>query len=330
MNGESNVPAPLLSVCLITYNHAPYIRQAIEGVLMQKTTFEFDLIIADDCSTDGTREIVKGYREKFPTKIELILQERNVGPARNWMQLMQTPQARYIAYFEGDDYWTDSQKLQKQVDFLETNPEYTLIYHRVEVISKDQSQSSLGNQQIHRSYSFGFADSLQGKHGASLSMVFCADVIRQIPVSTISRLAVGDWPLECLCTLLGKGFFLNEPMGVYRVHNQGVNSTLKKSDFFESRLGLGKMLLGLSLARQQRSLLKKFIFRVNILKFIYHLKKRSVKTAARALLASAPHFYSACLRDDANWEKNFRIGEPLKKLFRSLTRRVSPGPAMGR
>lgn len=120
--------SPLLSVCLITYNHNKYIREAIDGVLMQKVNFTWELIIADDFSTDGTREILLEYKQKYPDFIKLILQEKNVGGAQNWKDLLSAPKSKYIANFEGDDYWTDPYKLQKQADFLKANPDYGLVF----------------------------------------------------------------------------------------------------------------------------------------------------------------------------------------------------------
>lgn len=125
---------PLLSVCLITYNHVNYIKQAIDGVLMQKVDFAWELIIADDFSTDGTREIVLEYKNKYPDLIKLILQEKNVGAVQNFIDLITAPKSKYIAYFEGDDYWTDPLKLQKQVDFLETNPDFVMCYTQAQVV----------------------------------------------------------------------------------------------------------------------------------------------------------------------------------------------------
>ena len=125
---------PLLSVCLITYNHANYIEQAIEGVLMQSVNFSWELIIADDFSTDGTREILLKYKEKYPNFIKLLLQEKNVGPGKNFSDLLNEPQSKYIAYFEGDDYWIDPLKLQKQVDFIESHPDYVLIHSDIFII----------------------------------------------------------------------------------------------------------------------------------------------------------------------------------------------------
>ncbi len=128
MKKANRLNEPLLSVCLITYNHAQYIRQAVGGVLNQKANFSYELIIADDNSTDGTREIILEYKRQHPGFIKLILQEKNVGAAQNWLDLITAPKSKYIAYFEGDDYWIDSYKLQKQVDFLETNPDYGLVF----------------------------------------------------------------------------------------------------------------------------------------------------------------------------------------------------------
>lgn len=119
---------PLVSVCLITYNHEKYIAQAIEGVLMQETDYKWELVIADDFSTDNTRTILLSYKEKYPEKIKLILQEKNVGANTNWIDLLSYPSSKYIAYFEGDDYWVDKKKLQKQVTFLESHADYGLVH----------------------------------------------------------------------------------------------------------------------------------------------------------------------------------------------------------
>ena len=124
--------APLVSIGCITYNHAPYIRQCLEGFLMQKTTFPFEIIINDDCSTDGTTEIVKEYADKYPDLIIPIFHEENQYQkgVRGIYAKFVYPKVRgkYIALCEGDDYWIDPLKLQKQVDFLESHLDYGLIH----------------------------------------------------------------------------------------------------------------------------------------------------------------------------------------------------------
>jgi len=119
---------PLVSVMMITYNHAPFIGQAIEGVLQQKTDFPFELIIGEDCSPDGTREIVFEYQKKYPDIIRVITSDKNVGATKNGLRTMKACQGKYLAFCEGDDYWHHPYKLQKQVDYMESTPECGLVY----------------------------------------------------------------------------------------------------------------------------------------------------------------------------------------------------------
>jgi glycosyltransferase involved in cell wall biosynthesis len=128
----------LLSVCIITYNHEKYIRDAIEGVLMQKVNFSYEIIIADDYSTDNTRKIILEYKEKYPELFKLVFQIKNVGPAQNWLDLLSMSKSNYIAYFEGDDFWIDEFKLQKQIDFLEGNIDYGLTYTNSAILQNNK------------------------------------------------------------------------------------------------------------------------------------------------------------------------------------------------
>ena len=127
----------VVSVCMITYNHEAYIAQAIDGILMQKTNFPIELIIGEDCSTDNTRKIVVEYAEKYSEIIRPVLPEKNLGIMKNFIETMEAARGKYIALCEGDDYWTDPYKLQKQVDFLEANEEYSLCFHKVNVRYED-------------------------------------------------------------------------------------------------------------------------------------------------------------------------------------------------
>ena len=123
------VPNPLVSIRTSTYNHGPYIKQCIEGILMQKTNFAFEYIIGEDFSTDETREIVFDYARKYPNIIRVITADYNVGSKANGRRCINACRGKYMALCEGDDYWTDPLKLQKQVDFLEGHPEYTMCFH---------------------------------------------------------------------------------------------------------------------------------------------------------------------------------------------------------
>lgn len=121
---------PLLTIVTITYNHEQHIRQCIKGVLTQKTSFPVEYIIAEDCSTDGTKAICEEYATKYPGIIRLISSDHNVGAVENEQRAFLAARGTYIATCEGDDYWTDPLKLQKQVDFLESHPDYSVCFHR--------------------------------------------------------------------------------------------------------------------------------------------------------------------------------------------------------
>lgn len=115
---------PLLSVVVTTYNQKDYIGKALDSILMQQTDFDFEIIVSDDASPDCTPEIVKQYAEKYPDKITAICRKENVGISVNWFETLLTAKGEYVTTLEGDDYWTDPLKLQKQVDFLKSNPQY--------------------------------------------------------------------------------------------------------------------------------------------------------------------------------------------------------------
>lgn len=126
---KNNDETPLVSIICLTYNHAEYIRQCLEGFLMQQTDFSFEIIVHDDASTDGTAIIVKEYAEKYPDRFVPVLQTINQysqGVSIGKTFLYPLAKGKYIAECEGDDYWTDPLKLQRQVDFLENHPDYVL------------------------------------------------------------------------------------------------------------------------------------------------------------------------------------------------------------
>lgn len=122
-----------LSIICITYNQKDYIKQCLDGFIMQKTNFEFVAYIGDDCSTDGTIEIIQEYEQKYPNIIKGIYHNQNVGVNQNLLDVMSKCNTRYVAICEGDDYWTDPYKLQKQVDYLEEHSEYSACFHPVRI-----------------------------------------------------------------------------------------------------------------------------------------------------------------------------------------------------
>lgn len=256
---------PLLSVCLITYNHANYIKEAIDGVLMQKVNFSWELIIADDFSTDGTREIVLEYKKKYPDFITLILQEKNVGPAKNWMDLITYPKSKYIAYFEGDDFWTDPHKLQMQVDILEANVKFSFCCHRYKVLF----QSS--NNFEDRIYPLNFPVLLPLYKGVIITIKEYHDVWMTQMLTTVFRKEAilesinqsssfkyfRDTHVFYYLLKQGQGLCLDFVGGVYRINSGGVYSGVDLS----KRL-LNDFLIYEELYQQTKDILflKKYIY----------------------------------------------------------------------
>jgi glycosyltransferase involved in cell wall biosynthesis len=177
---------PLVSIFMITFNHEKFIAQAIASVLMQETAFPIKLFIGEDCSTDSTRKICLDFQNENPQKIGLLLNETNLGQANNVSQVFRACQnsgAKYIAILEGDDYWTDPFKLQKQIDFLESNQEYGLVFTDAD-----------------------YYDESRGKMLHAYDKMF----FRKIPAGDVlSVLLQGKYPYKT-CTAVFRTFFLEK------------------------------------------------------------------------------------------------------------------------
>lgn len=144
----SDIPSlPVVSVCVITYNHEPYLAQCLDSLVMQQAYFPFEVVVGEDCSSDRTRGILREYEQRYPQIIRPIYHEKNVGAARNlFAHALPGAKGKYIAICDGDDYWTDPLKLQKQVDFLEAHPDCVLSFHRVRQV--DQLDQLIQQQEI--------------------------------------------------------------------------------------------------------------------------------------------------------------------------------------
>ncbi len=128
---------PLLSVLIIAYNHERYIKQTLDSVLMQQTTFNFEIVIGDDASSDNTRAICNAYVEKYPNVIRLMPESLNLGVVPNFIRTFQACRGKYIAHLDGDDYWIDADKLQKQVNELEQDPNLTMCFTSRKIYDED-------------------------------------------------------------------------------------------------------------------------------------------------------------------------------------------------
>jgi glycosyltransferase involved in cell wall biosynthesis len=210
----------MVSVDMITFKHENYIAQAIEGVLMQKTNFEFELIICDDCSPGGTEEIVRSYIEKHPqgNRIKYFRHEVNIGMQPNGIFAAKQCNGKYIAICEGDDYWTDPLKLQKQVDFLEANEDFSVCGTYCDVLRNN----GLEKRNTKDFISFNYYEIIKKNPIPTLTLCFRNFLINY---DSLLNYRIGDIPLLLELTRQGfKGAKLPFNSAVYRYHGCGANS----------------------------------------------------------------------------------------------------------
>ena len=209
----------IVSINCITYNHEKYIAKAIESFLMQKTNFDFEIIIGEDCSTDNTRKIVEEYVERYPDKIRMITAEKNVGARKNVLRIHEASVGKYIAVCEGDDYWIDPYKLQKQVDYMENNPGCTMTFHNAEKINdiSNKSEGVMLDSNI-KSKQCGISEIIDLRFIPTASIVYRKYTKDNLPKWYMTAI-VGDLPSNLIVTSYGYAYYINEVMSVYRVGN---------------------------------------------------------------------------------------------------------------
>jgi glycosyltransferase involved in cell wall biosynthesis len=212
-----------LSVHLITYNQESFIRQAIEGVLMQKVNFTYEILIGDDFSTDNTKEIISEYAAKFQA-IKPHLHTSNLGPKglegkNNFLNIYNACTGKYIALLDGDDYWTDPYKLQKQVDFLESNPDYAICFHKVKILQNGQIKDDSGTEDRFNQIEgedIGVRDLLKHGNFINTASVMFRNTINHFPLE-FSLSPVGDYFLYIMLTESGSKIKrMDDVMAVYR------------------------------------------------------------------------------------------------------------------
>jgi len=210
-----------LSVCMITYGHEKYLRQAIEGVLMQECDFEIELIIANDSSPDQTDNVVEDILKSHTksSKIKYFKQDKNIGMMPNFIFALKQCSGNYIALCEGDDYWTDSLKLQKQVDFLENNLDYVVCYHDCSVVDQFNDLKVISFLQNYKN-DYKENDLKKGAWLPTLTRCF-RNVIQEFP-SFYEKVNCGDLFLTSFLGSYGKAKYLDFNGACYREHSGGV------------------------------------------------------------------------------------------------------------
>ncbi len=215
---------------MMTYNHEKYISRAIESILKQKVNFEYEIVIGEDFSTDQTRNILLKYAEQFPERFKLILHEKNIGAMNNQKEVFKKCSGKYIAILEGDDFWLDSEKLQKQVDFLESNNDYIICYTRAKSVDEKGKETGkiIPTKKKIKPFST-FEDQLKGNLIPTLTCVFRAGHFGLIPEFCYQHWC-GDWLLHLFNSQYGKIGFIDEITSAYRQHDKGISKMVPLKD----------------------------------------------------------------------------------------------------
>lgn len=304
MNSE-----PKISVLMITYNHARFIRQALDSVLAQKTELPYEVVIGDDASTDGTGAILAEYAEKYPDRIRFLRRTQNIGMNANFADTMAACRGEYVAVLEGDDYWNDNQKLVLQTGFLDAHPECVTCFHNVVVFSDDAGEVVAGYHAQPDGRQLMCAPDLPARLSQNdlikrNYIPTCSVMIRRSSVGQLppwfTKLHLGDQPLHILCTEHGLAAYLPNVMGAYRLHSSSVWSGKSQLHRMSRALEMYAELDRHYQGRPQQALLRKERFQmmldyIHISKKLGNLKEAAAMAGAYSKLAVRSPRY--CLDD---------------------------------
>lgn len=229
----------IVSISCLTYNHGPYIRQCLDGFMMQQCDFKFEVLINDDASTDGTQEIIKEFQEKYPDIIKPIFQKENqyskkIGSINAKFNFPRA-KGKYIALCEGDDYWTDPLKLQKQVDFLEKNPEFSMVFSNADVVfQNDGGVSVRGLNIIQKSRIYSGPELLDRWTVPTASVLFKKAIFKADyeAFGSNKNFQFGDIVLYLYLSTKGKIYGMEDYMVSYRRHSGGVTNTALDIEYY--------------------------------------------------------------------------------------------------
>ena len=234
MSQSADIPGVMVSVMIITYNHERYIQAALDSILGQQVSFPIEIVIGEDCSTDGTRAMLREYNTQYPNLIRLLLRKHNLGVSHNWESTMQECKGKYIALLEGDDYWTSPCKLQKQVDFLEAHSDYSMCFHNARVVYENgQPPQASHPMTMHTQSEFTLDDVTRDWSIATAAVMFRRELMREVP-AWVHESVVVDLPVFAMLASSGRVGYLPDEMSVYRVNIGGVTNTSLQEAFLLS------------------------------------------------------------------------------------------------
>ena len=222
--GRQNVKT---SVLMLTFNQERFISESIESVLMQGTSTPCELVIAEDCSLDCTRDVIRRYWEKYPNKIRVLLNRHNIKGRRTIARAYAACRGEYVAFLEGDDYWVHPDKLQRQADLLDRRPDCAMCFHSVTMAWDDGSQEPAVFRPRKVQDTYTLADLLEYNFIGACSTMYRKGLFDKHP-AWFFLTPVGDWAQHVLHAQYGNIAYIDEPMGVYRQHSGGAFSTKDK------------------------------------------------------------------------------------------------------
>lgn len=272
---NTTTPTPVVSVVCVTYNQEAFIAETLDSFLMQQVTFPMEIIVADDASTDKTPEIIAQYAQDHPDIIRPILRSKNIGVLANFLETMRSAKGRYIALCEGDDYWTDKNKLQKQVRFMDDHPDYSICFHPVEVLFDDGSQESSIYPDTTKETTFTVKRLLTNNFMQTNSVMYR----RQDYSMEVEGVMPVDWYLHLYHAQFGKIGFIHDIMSVYRRHEGGIWwGALTDVDVFWEKYGLGHLVLHAEMLKMYGA---NKAYRPIIISSIVNAARRSIETDAK-------------------------------------------------
>lgn len=222
-----------VSVIMLAYNIEKYIETAIRGVVGQQTSYAFELIIAEDHSSDGTLAICRRYAQRYPTVVRLIEHRENYGLQRNFMDAHRHCRGEYIAICDGDDYWTDAYKLQKMTNFMDTHPDFSTCFHRVINYYEQDGTKSLSNGG--QAAVNELLDLCRANFITNSSSLFRRAYYPELP-AWFAEITSCDYAMHLLNAGHGKIYYFKKPMGVYRKHSEGIWSIASEEKRFFAAL----------------------------------------------------------------------------------------------
>lgn len=212
---------PVVSVLMPTFNHERYLAQALDSALQQVTDFDYEIVVGEDASTDGTRDLLLDYARRHPGRIVPVLHQRNMGWRRNFNETLAQCRGDFIALLEGDDWWISPHKLQKQVDLLRDRTDCVLCFTRTRrYVEGGEELESLPTVAVR--HVTGVRDIIACQYVQTCSVMLRRSAIGTGMPAWFEGLRMGDWPLWILTAHHGKLVFLDEPLAAYRVHSGGL------------------------------------------------------------------------------------------------------------